>query len=120
MDYLLQKVSYLKGLADGLDIGEKSSEGKLIVQMIEVLEEMAEAIVEIDLFQEELDDDITVLDEDLAEVESAVFGLDDEFDYDDFDFDEFDDDDDFEFDFDDFEDGVCSCSCDFEVEDEEE
>ena len=36
--------AYLKGLAEGLNINVNSNEGKLIVKMLDVIEEMAEKI----------------------------------------------------------------------------
>ena len=38
------KVEYLKGLAEGLELDEKSSEGKLLVKIIDALEEFAATI----------------------------------------------------------------------------
>ncbi len=86
MDNLSKKVSYLAGYADGLDISPKSDEGKLIVKMLEVLGEMAEAIDELKLAQEETNEFIDELDE-------AVFAMADDM-YGDGEFDEYDDDDD--------------------------
>ena len=44
MGYLSEKAAYLKGLADGLALDEKSSEGKLLVKIIDALEEFAATI----------------------------------------------------------------------------
>ena len=44
MDFLLQKVSYLQGLAEGLGVDESSKEGKLLVKIIDTLEEFADVL----------------------------------------------------------------------------
>ena len=43
-----EKVAYLKGLAEGLNLDTESKEGKLIVAIIDVLDDMAEKFAEID------------------------------------------------------------------------
>ena len=40
MKYLREKVSYLKGLADGLPLDENTNEGKVLRAIIEVLDDM--------------------------------------------------------------------------------
>jgi len=44
MGYLSEKAAYLKGLAEGLNVDENKSEGKLLVKIIEALEEFAATI----------------------------------------------------------------------------
>ena len=48
MEFLYEKVAYLKGLADGLDIDETTKEGRLLISIIDILEDFADAIVELD------------------------------------------------------------------------
>lgn len=92
MDYLFQKVSYLQGLADGLEIDESTNEGKLLVQIIDALGDFAEVLDEIVEDQVDLEDYVTFIDEDLADLEDVVYDYDEDFIlYDDFDeLDEFD------------------------------
>lgn len=90
MDYLFQKVSYLQGLADGLNVDENSSEGKLLVHIIDTLGEFAEALEEVSENQMDLEDYVNFIDEDLADLEEDIYGDDFE-DYDDFDFEFYDD-----------------------------
>ena len=78
-----EKVAYLKGLAEGLDLDvEKSKEGKLISVMIGILEEMAMSIEDLEENDLDLGEEIDALSDDLADVEEIVFG-DDEDDEDD-------------------------------------
>ena len=81
-----EKVAYLKGLAEGLNLDtEKSKEGKLISVMIGILEEVGLSIEDLEENALALGEEIDVLSDDLAEVESVVFDEDenDEEDYDD-------------------------------------
>ena len=81
-----EKVAYLKGLAEGLNLDtEKSTEGKLISVMIGILEEVGLSIEDLEENALALGEEIDVLSDDLADVESVVFDEDenDEEDYDD-------------------------------------
>ena len=67
-----EKVAYLKGLAEGLDLDTgKSKEAKLISVMIGILEEIG---LELDSIGEELD----AVSDDLSDVEDEVFGDEDD------------------------------------------
>ena len=41
MGYLVEKVAYLRGLAEGMKIDDKTNEGKMIGKILEVLEELS-------------------------------------------------------------------------------
>ena len=74
-----EKVAYLKGLAEGLNIDtDKSKEGKLINVMIGILEEVALSIEDLEENSLALGEEIDVLSDDLADVESVVFDDEDE------------------------------------------
>lgn len=75
---LKEKVVYLQGLAQGMEVAEDSKEGKLIKSMLEVMAAMADEIAEISGDLDEIYDYVDELDEDLAEVEEAVFEDDDD------------------------------------------
>ena len=78
-----EKVAYLKGLAEGLDLDTtKSKEGKLISVMIGILEELAMSVEDLEENALNLGEEIDVLSDDLADVEEVVFDEDAE-DYDD-------------------------------------
>ena len=80
-----ERVAYLKGLAEGLAIDtEKSKEGKLISVMIGILEELAMSVEDLEENALNLGEEIDVLSDDLADVESIVYDEDeDDEDYDD-------------------------------------
>ena len=71
---LNERVSYLRGLADGTGIKEDTDEGKLLTHIIDVLDEMAQAMSELETSQSELDDYVETIDGDLTDLEDQVFG----------------------------------------------
>ena len=74
-----EKVAYLKGLAEGLNIDtDKSKEGKLINVMIGILEEIGLAIEDLEENSLALGEEIDALSDDLADVEDVVFEDEDE------------------------------------------
>ena len=77
---ITEKVAYLKGLAEGLALDtEKSKEGKLIAAIIDVLDDMALEMADMQDEQCDLEDGLDAVSEDLADVESLVYeDLDDE------------------------------------------
>ena len=74
---LTEKVAYIKGLADGLDLQE-TKENKVLGLIIDLLEDMAEEIGELDRDCGTLAEDIEALDEDLANLEEDFYGDEDE------------------------------------------
>ena len=74
-----EKVAYLKGLAEGLNLDvDKSKEGKLISVMIGILEEIGLSIEDLEENALALGEEIDVLSDDLADVESVVFDEDED------------------------------------------
>ena len=56
MEYLYERVAYLRGLVEGLGIENSTKEGKVITNIIDVLSDFADAINELNESQEELDE----------------------------------------------------------------
>ncbi len=81
MDYLYEKVAYLNGLIDGMELDENTKEGKALIVIAEILEDIIEALEEIDEDQADMEEYVELMDEDLSNVEDELFG---EFDIDDF------------------------------------
>ncbi len=85
MSYMHERVAYLKGLAEGMEVDKDSKEGKLLLQIIDVLEDFAEEVEEVydeldDLSDAivELDEYVDSIDEDLSDIEDEFYDLDDE------------------------------------------
>ncbi|MBR6106465.1 MAG: hypothetical protein IKQ39_00490 [Oscillospiraceae bacterium] len=91
---LTEKIAYMKGLLDGMELSGDTKEGKAILQMADVMEEMAVYIDDLQSQVDELTELCDLLDHDLGEVESDLY-CDDDDDYDEDDDDEDDDEDDY-------------------------
>ena len=84
-----EKVAYLKGLAEGLNLDTDSKEGKLIAAIIDVLDDMAEKFADIEDELCDVEDGLDAVSDDLSDVEETLyFALDDDEDEDDEDDDE--------------------------------
>ena len=80
---LSENAAYLKGLAEGLGIGNDAPTDKLIVKLLDLVSEMAEKIEELEAQCDDLADYADELDADLGDVEEYLFADDDEEEYDD-------------------------------------
>ena len=86
-----EKVAYLKGLADGLDLDKESTkESKILGVVIDLLEEISYAIEDLEETDLVLSEGLDAVSEDLEDVETLLYDDEDD-DFDDFD-DDFDDD----------------------------
>ncbi len=74
-----EKVAYLKGLAEGLNLDtEKSKEGKLISVMIGILEEVGLTLEDLEDSTAAMGEELDAISDDLADMEEIVFDDDDE------------------------------------------
>ncbi len=87
-----EKIAYIAGLAEGLDIDKSKKEGKLLAAIVEALGEIVEEIKNISEDLSDVEDLVDELDEDLGAVEEELFFDEDDED-DDGDIFDFDDDD---------------------------
>lgn len=87
---LTEKISYIKGLAEGLSLDESKPEVKIINAIIELLDDMAYSVTDMEDLYDELSAQVDEIDQDLADIESDVY---------------------------DDEDGDCGCCDDFDDED---
>ena len=104
-----ERAAYLKGLAEGLKISSESDEGKLLHEIINMLEDVTDSVTALEDECDRLNDYVEELDEDLGDVEEYLYGddEDDDEDYDDEDDDgDFDDEDD-----EDYDDDVIEIEC---------
>lgn len=82
---LKERVAYVHGLASGFDVAGGSKEGQVLVEVLDVLEAMAEALSEVESAQQELEAYVESLDGDLADLEEDFYGDDEGEDEDDLD-----------------------------------
>ena len=78
---ITEKVAYLKGLAEGMDLDTEKKEGKLLAAIIDVLEDIALELSDIEDAQEELGEGLDDVSDDLEDVEDLLYGEDDEPEY---------------------------------------
>lgn len=71
---LKERVRYLQGLAAGLQVGEESPTGRVVNGVLEVLEQVASELQEVNRSHAELEDYVECVDADLAEVEQDLAG----------------------------------------------
>ena len=75
---IMEKVAYLKGLAEGMELDTEKKEGKLLSAIIDVLEDIALELEDIHDETSELADGLDAVSDDLEDVEDVVFGEEDE------------------------------------------
>ena len=96
-----EKVAYVKGLAEGLGYDNTSKEGKILAAILDILEDVAHDIEDLEENAWDLGEAIDQVSDDLAEIEDVVY--DEDYDEDE-DFDECD--------------GCCGCDGDAGAEEE--
>lgn len=74
MSNLTDRTSYLRGLADGLGLDKEKKESRLLLEMLDVMNEMAQKLSTVDDDLSELSDYVEELDSDLGEVEETIYG----------------------------------------------
>ena len=73
-----EKVAYLKGLAKGLGVDKKSKEGQLLEAIIDVLDEIAGDIEELEANSWDLGEAIDQVSDDLSDLEDYVYDSEEE------------------------------------------
>ena len=89
---ICEKISYIKGLAEGLELDETTKEGKILAAVIDLLGDITEEICDIEDACDDMSEQLDAVDEDLSTVEDIIY----------------DDGDD-----------ECCCGCDDECDDED-
>ena len=70
---IMEKVAYLKGLAEGMELDTEKKEGKLLDAIIDVLEDIALDLEDLWDNTMELTEGLDVVSEDLEDVEDIVY-----------------------------------------------
>ena len=91
---ITEKVAYLKGLIEGMEIDAATKEGKILKAVMDVLSDLALSVEDLEEVVEEMGEQVDTIDEDLDTLETEYYGDD---------YDEYDDD-------------CCDCDCDCEDE----
>lgn len=72
------KVAYLKGLVDGLGVDENTKEGKIFKAMIDILDELALSVDELEDAFIEIGEQVDALDEDVNNIIDDCYDLSDD------------------------------------------
>ena len=73
-----EKVSYIKGLAEGMKLDDSTNEGKLLLAILDALTDIAYQLEEVDADLNDMADVVGDIDECVADLEEAVYGGDDD------------------------------------------
>ena len=68
-----EKIAYLKGLMEGMNVDTESNEGKLFAAVVDVLDEIALEVEDLTDEVMELGDGLDVISDDLSDVEAIVY-----------------------------------------------
>ena len=75
---IIEKVAYLKGLAEGMELDTEKKEGKLIAAIIDLLDDIALELEELKDYADERGDGRDAVSDDLEDVEDVIFGEDED------------------------------------------
>ena len=70
---ILEKVAYLKGLAEGLGLEDSTKEGKILKVMMDILDDMALEMQDLRDEQYEIEEGLDAVSDDLSDVESFIY-----------------------------------------------
>lgn len=73
MDKVRQKISYIEGLMEGIELKSSSKEGKVIHEILEVCKMLTKHLDQMKLQVEDQEAYIEAIDEDLADIEEILF-----------------------------------------------
>lgn len=73
MEYLFERVAYLRGLCEGIGLSEDTKEGKVLLEIVDILGEFADSIVELSDRQDEIEEYVEAIDDDLEELEDDFY-----------------------------------------------
>ena len=73
-----EKIAYLKGLMEGMNVDTESNEGNLFAAVVDVLDEIALEVEDLTDEVMELGDGLDVISDDLSDVEDIVYDDDDD------------------------------------------
>lgn len=78
MGNMTDKVAFLRGMAEGMNLNSDTPENKLLLKMLEVLDDFSRELEDLREEQDELIDYVDSIDEDLSDLEEVLFDDDDD------------------------------------------
>ena len=92
---ITEKVAFLKGLIEGMEIDAATKEGKILKAVMDVLADLALSVEDLEETVQEMGEQVDTIDEDLDTLETEYYGDD----------------------YDDYDDDCCDCDCEDEFYD---
>ncbi len=74
MSELTDRVAFLRGLAEGMQLDDSKPESKLLLKMLDLLDEMAKDNDDLHKALDELNEYMESIDEDLSDMEEDIYG----------------------------------------------
>jgi DNA-directed RNA polymerase subunit RPC12/RpoP len=75
---ITEKSAYIKGLAEGLALDESKPESKVILKLLDLVNDIALSVSDIEAEVEDIENRVDEIDEDLGEVEDIIYDDDDD------------------------------------------
>lgn len=70
---LTEKLAYIKGLAEGLGIEETTKEGKVLLALVDLLDDVTTAVSELEGDMDQAYEELDAIDEDLTDIEDFLW-----------------------------------------------
>ena len=70
---ITEKVAYLKGLIEGMEIDEATKEGKILTAIMDVLSDVALGVEDLEATVQEMGEQVDTIDEDLDALECDYY-----------------------------------------------
>ena len=77
MANITDRTAYLRGLAEGMKLDREVNEQRLILEMLDVMDEMSHQLADVNDSVDELNEYVEDIDNDLSDMEDVFFGDDD-------------------------------------------
>ena len=75
---ITEKVAYLKGLMDGLEIDKSTKEGKVLTAIADILDDVASSVSDLESGMDMVAHQVDMLDEDIQEMQEDLYGEDED------------------------------------------
>lgn len=75
---LTEKLAYIKGLCEGLELEGNTKESKVLLALVDLVDDVTQTVSQLESDMDQVFDEIDAIDEDLTDVEDALWEEDDE------------------------------------------
>ena len=70
---LTEKLAYIKGLAEGLGVDGTTKEGKVLLALVDLLDDVTTAVSELESDMDQAYEELDAIDEDLTDIEEFLW-----------------------------------------------